>query len=86
MLEFLCHSMRRQRARENASGGQLVLTPHVDGTSTDDEEPQSVVAKRKADLGRHVEILLCTLCRSFSSDDIDDDFRQFISCRAHIRT
>ncbi|TPP65861.1 PAX3-and PAX7-binding protein 1 [Fasciola gigantica] len=42
--------MRRQRARENASGAQIMVPHHVDGTSTDDEEPQSVIAKRKADL------------------------------------
>ncbi|CAH8870975.1 unnamed protein product [Trichobilharzia szidati] len=40
--------MRRQRARELQNPG--VLQVHIDGTSTDEEESQAVIAKREADI------------------------------------
>ncbi|CAH8636379.1 unnamed protein product [Heterobilharzia americana] len=40
--------IRRQRARELENPG--VVQVHVDGTSTDDEEPQAVIVKRGADI------------------------------------
>ncbi|GAA55140.1 GC-rich sequence DNA-binding factor [Clonorchis sinensis] len=44
--------IRRQRARDLAAqaSNQHPAVSHVDGTSTDDEEPQAVIAKRKADI------------------------------------
>nr|CAH8870606.1 unnamed protein product [Trichobilharzia regenti] len=40
--------MRRQRGRELQNPG--VLQVHIDGTSTDEEESQAVIAKREADI------------------------------------
>ncbi|VDP85694.1 unnamed protein product, partial [Echinostoma caproni] len=59
--------MRRQRARENSSGSQIPVLAHLDGMSTDDEEPQSVIAKRKADLDA-----LLVDARSLFEDVVDE--------------
>ncbi|KAH8848813.1 PAX3- and PAX7-binding protein 1 [Schistosoma japonicum] len=40
--------IRRQRARELQS--PTVIQVHIDGTSTDDEEPQAIIVKRSSDI------------------------------------
>ncbi|CAL8084945.1 unnamed protein product [Calicophoron daubneyi] len=62
--------IRRQRAREmNAASHTFsVHQPHREGTSTDDEEPQAVVAKRKAD----IDALLVDANALF--DDVVEEF------------
>lgn len=45
---YFFDSQRRQRARELNNLGVVEL--HINGTSTDDEESQGVIAKRDADL------------------------------------
>ncbi|KAF8568325.1 hypothetical protein P879_01960 [Paragonimus westermani] len=43
--------IRRQRVRElSITGSNQMPAAHLDGTSTDDEEPQAVIVKRKADI------------------------------------
>ncbi|CAH8497066.1 unnamed protein product [Dicrocoelium dendriticum] len=66
--------VRRQRARESSNATASLQPPssigHLDGTSTDDEESQAVIAKRKAD----IDALLVDAGALF--DDVVDDFCQ----------